>query len=199
MAAVMTLALTACGRAANNENSPADSNIPSSAETPTNTDANNLNAEENVLVVYFSWSGNTEEMASYIAEQTGGDLLKIQPLEPYPTDYNECGEVALAERDNDERPEIANLPESIDQYDVILIGYPIWWGIAAWPVNGFIEANDFTAKTVIPFCTSASSGLGDSGKLLKEAAGTGNWLEGKRFSSGVSETEVSEWIQNLDY
>lgn len=89
--------------------------------------------------------------------------------------------------------------DNFDKYDTVFIGYPIWWGIAAWPVNGFIEANDFTAKTVIPFCTSASSGLGDSGKLLKEAAGTGNWLEGKRFSSGVSETEVSEWIQNLDY
>lgn len=81
--------------------------------------------DSSTLVAYFSWSGNTEEMASYIAEQTGGDLYGIQPETPYPTDYNECGDVALEERDSDARPAIANLPDSIDQYDRILIGYPI--------------------------------------------------------------------------
>lgn len=81
----------------------------------------------------------------------------------------------------------------------MFIGYPIWWGIAAWPVNSFIEANDFTGKTVIPFCTSASSGLGESGELLAEAAGTGNWLEGRRFSSGVSQSEIEEWLNGLGY
>lgn len=75
--------------------------------------------------------------------------------------------------------------------------YPIWWGIAAWPVDGFIKANDFTGKTVILFCTSTSSGLGESGKLLKEEAGTGNWLDGERFSSGVSEGTVTEWVEGL--
>lgn len=75
--------------------------------------------------------------------------------------------------------------------------YPIWWGIAAWPVDGFITANDFTGKTVIPFCTSASSGIGESGKLLEEMAGTGDWLEGERFSSGVSEEEVKAWVDGL--
>lgn len=75
--------------------------------------------------------------------------------------------------------------------------YPIWWGIAAWPVDGFIAANDFTGKTVIPFCTSASSGLGESGELLAEAAGTGNWLEGMRFSSSVSESDVQSWLESL--
>lgn len=76
-------------------------------------------------------------------------------------------------------------------------GYPIWWGIAAWPVDGFIAANDFTGKTVIPFCTSSSSGLGESGELLEEAAGTGKWLEGIRFRSGVSEETVTEWVDSL--
>lgn len=76
--------------------------------------------------------------------------------------------------------------------------YAIWWGIAAWPVDGFIAANDFTGKTVIPFCTSASSGLGESGELLAEAAGTGNWLEGIRFSSNVSETDVQTWLEGLE-
>ena len=74
---------------------------------------------------------------------------------------------------------------------------PIWWGVAAWPVDTFVEANDFTGKTVIPFCTSSSSGLGDSGELLAELAGTGDWQEGMRFRSGVSETDVQDWVESL--
>lgn len=77
-------------------------------------------------------------------------------------------------------------------------GHAIWWGIAAWPVNDFVESNDFTGKTVIPFCTSSSSGLGESGELLEEAAGTGTWLEGERFRSSVSEEDVQEWVADLD-
>ena len=84
-----------------------------------------------------------------------------------------------------------------ESYDTVFIGYPIWWGIAAWPVDGFIEANDFTGKTVVPFCTSASSGLGQSGGLLAEAAGTGNWLEGGRFSSGASAAPIQAWLEEL--
>lgn len=81
--------------------------------------------------------------------------------------------------------------------EAVFIGYPIWWGIAAWPVNGFINANDFTGKTVIPFASSASSGMGESGTLLAEAAGTGDWQEGTRFSSGVSQDAVVEWVEGL--
>ncbi len=87
--------------------------------------------------------------------------------------------------------------ENWDSYDTVFIGYPIWWGIAAWPADGFVEANDFTGKTVIPFCTSASSGLGQSGELLAGLAGTGNWLEGERFRSRVSQEDVSEWVDSL--
>ena len=87
--------------------------------------------------------------------------------------------------------------ENMDQYDTIFLGYPIWWGIAAWPVDSFVEANDFTGKTVIPFCTSASSGLGDSGALLAEMAGTGDWQEGMRFRSGADEADVQEWVSGL--
>ena len=92
---------------------------------------------------------------------------------------------------------MADTVEGWDQYDTVFIGYPIWWGIAAWPVDAFIEANDFTGKTVIPFCTSASSGLGESGELLAEMAGTGDWLEGHRFSSNVSESDVQSWLDGL--
>ena len=92
---------------------------------------------------------------------------------------------------------VADTVDNWDSYDTVFVGYPIWWGIAAWPVDGFIEANDFTGKTVIPFCTSSSSDIGDSGQLLADMAGTGNWLEGQRFSSGVSQDEVDQWVESL--
>ena len=157
------------------------------------------------MVVYFSATGSTKAVAGYIAETLGADTFELTPQEPYlaaDLDYNNSESRVCREHADPALQDVAltsTAVESWERYDTVFVGYPIWWGSSAWPVNGFVKANDFTGKTVIPFCTSASSGLGDSGKLLKEAAGTGNWLEGKRFSSGVSETEVSEWIQNLDY
>ena len=91
----------------------------------------------------------------------------------------------------------AATPDNWDSYDTVFIGYPIWWGIAAWPVDGFVEANDFTGKTVIPFCTSSSSGLGESGELLAELAGTGDWQEGQRFRSSASQEDINEWVDSL--
>lgn len=151
------------------------------------------------LIVYFSWSsaGNTKKMAATIQEQTGGTVYEIIPLNAYPSDYTATTEVAQEEKDSNARPEIRSPLESVSEYDKILIGYPIWWHIAAWPVDGFIAANDFTGKTVIPFCTSSSSDLGESGELLAKAAGTGNWLEGQRFRSGVLEENVKSWVDDL--
>lgn len=167
MAMVLLLSLSACGQgagsgsasvdsSASSESETTDSSAPSEAESASDSESPVEAADGKVLVAYFSWSGNTEEMASYIAEQTGGDLLEIQPETPYPTDYNECGDVALAERDNDERPIIANLPESIDEYDTILIGYPIWWHTAPMIIGTFLESYDLAGKEVYPFTQSAS-------------------------------------------
>src|SRR5699024_6961008 len=88
-------------------------------------------------------------------------------------------------------------PVNWDSYDTVFIGYPIWWYEAAWPVDGFVTGNDFTGKTVIPFCTSSSSGIGQSGELLAEMAGTGDWRQGRRFSSGVSESDVRSWLNGM--
>ena len=87
--------------------------------------------------------------------------------------------------------------ENWEDYDTVFIGYPIWWGIAAWSTDTFVKANDFSDKTVIPFCTSSTSGLGESGKLLADEAGTGNWLDGQRFQSRADESEVKEWVDSL--
>ena len=156
-----------------------------------------------VLVAYFSATGNTEAAAGYIAEATGGDLFEIIPAEPYTSDdlnWNDPDSRVVYEYENPDTRDVAlsaDTPENWADYDMVFIGYPIWWGIAAWPVSSFVEANDFTGKTVIPFCTSSSSGLGESGNLLAEAAGSGTWLEGQRFRSGVSQTDVQAWISSL--
>lgn len=155
------------------------------------------------LVVYYSASGNTEEAANCIAGATGADLFELEPTKKYSDsdlDWTDRDSRVSHEHDNPKEravPLVADTVENWDSYDTVFIGYPIWWGIAAWPVDGFIAANDFTGKTVIPFCTSSSSGLGESGELLAEAAGTGEWLEGIRFRSGASEETVTEWVDSL--
>ena len=155
------------------------------------------------LAVYYSATGNTEEVAGYIAEATGADVLELEPVEPYSSEdlnYNDSGSRVVYEYENPDARNVELVVDSVDnwsEYDTIYIGYPVWWGIAAWPVNGFVEANDFTGKTVIPFCTSASSGLGESGELLAEMAGSGDWQEGVRFRSGVSREDVVAWVESL--
>lgn len=142
-------------------------------------------------------------MANYIADITGGDLFELEPVEPYTSDdldwTDDNSRVSQEYYDESLRDVelVADTVENWDSYDTVFIGYPIWWGIAAWPTDGFVEANDFTGKTVIPFCTSSSSGLGESGKLLAELAGTGDWQEGMRFRSSASEADVQEWIDSL--
>ena len=145
------------------------------------------------LVVYFSATGNTEAVAGYIADATSGDLFELVPTEPYTADdLDWTDRDSRVSREHDDESlravELENaVPDNWNEYDTVFIGYPIWWGIAAWPVDTFISSNDFTGKTVIPFCTSSSSGLGESGELLRDAAGTGEWLEGQRFQSSASE------------
>ncbi len=171
----------------------------SSAEAQQSTDE-----AGKTLVVYYSATGNTENVANYIAAATNGDLFKLEPTEPYSDadlNWTDDNSRVVREHDNPDERDIALVKSTVenwDEYDTIFIGYPIWWGIAAWPVNGFIEANDFTGKTVIPFCTSSSSGLGESGELLAEMAGTGDWQEGQRFRSGVSESDVTAWVESLE-
>lgn len=155
------------------------------------------------LVVYYSASGNTENVSNVIAKTLGADLFELEPVEPYSNDdlnwTNDDSRVTREHENEDER-DVELVSATVDnwsEYDTVFIGYPIWWGIAAWPVDEFIETNDFTGKTVIPFATSASSGMGQSGELLAEMAGTGDWQEGQRFCSGASEDDIVAWVEGL--
>jgi flavodoxin/predicted small lipoprotein YifL len=180
----------------NTESDASESELPSDLETePENG---------KTLVVYYSATGNTEEAANYIATATNADVFELEPKDPYTDadlDWTDDNSRVVYEHDNPDARDIELVAATVsdwESYDTVFIGYPIWWGIAAWPMDNFVKANDFTGKTVVPFCTSSSSGLGESGELLAELAGTGDWLEGERFSSGVSEDTVQTWIENLD-
>ena len=156
------------------------------------------------LVVYYSATGSTRKVAEEIASELGADTFEITPVQTYTSDdlnwNNNNSRVSKEHNDESLRDvELTKVtPDNWESYDTVLIGYPIWWYIAAWPVNNFVKGNDFTGKTVIPFCTSASSGLGESGSLLQKMAGTGNWKEGQRFSSGASSSDVSKWVKSLN-
>ena len=213
LAGTMLLSLAACG----SNDSPADDQAAAQpqeetappADTVGNTAAPEASAGENtadsgnVLVVYYSASGHTETVAGYIAQATGGDIFEITPVEPYTDDdlnWSDSDSRVTREHEDESLRDVeltTTQVENWDSYDTVFIGYPIWWGIAAWPVDGFVEANDFTGKTVIPFCTSSSSGLGESGELLAELAGTGDWQEGQRFRSSAGQADVDEWVDSL--
>lgn len=152
------------------------------------------------LVAYFSATGNTEEIAQALAERLGADVFAIEAAEPYTDadlDYNDSSSRTSTER-ADARPELAQVtPDGWGDYQTVLLGYPIWWGEAAWPLRTFAEGNDFAGKTVVPFCTSASSGIGCSGEGLAELAGGGDWLGGERFSAGATD-DAAAWVDGLD-
>lgn len=160
--------------------------------------------ESNILIVYFSATNNTRRIAEYIADATGGDLFELVPVNQYTSadlNYSDHSSRVYREHENENLRDITLVSytvENWDTYDTVFIGYPIWWQIAAWPVNNFIKNNDFYNKTVIPFATSASSGLGQSGTLLAEMAGSGDWQTGMRFSSSASQSTVASWVSSLD-
>lgn len=207
LACVMLFSLAACGQAApsteDETQAPAETGQPTETTPTEETAPTDETAGGNVLIAYFSATGNTEAVAGYIADTLGADTFELTPAEPYTADdlnWNDPESRVVYEYESPDARDVAlvtDTPENWEDYDTVFIGYPIWWGIAAWPVSSFVAANDFTGKTVIPFCTSSSSGLGDSGTLLEELAGTGEWLDGQRFRSSASEAEVVDWVTGL--
>ena len=160
--------------------------------------------DSNVLVVYFSATGSTQAVAQTIADTLEADIFEIEPSDPYTSEdlnWTDAESRVNAEHEDTSLRDVALVSDTVenwDSYDTVFIGYPIWWGIAAWPVSSFVAANNFAGKTVIPFCTSSSSGLGESGDLLAELAGSGNWQQGQRFRSSADAEEVVEWVNSLD-
>lgn len=221
----MALSLSACGGAASTaETAPTEA--PSATEAPTEAPAESedtgaageppadtaadrseetnaateTTGDSNILVAYFSWSGNTEAMANLIAEQTGGTLFEIAPATPYTDDYDALLDVAQQEQAEDARPALAASVENWDSYDVVFVGYPDWWSDAPMVVYSFLESYDWTGKTLVPFCTSGGSGFGRSLDRLPDSAPGATILEGLHVSGSSaadSGEEVAEWIAGL--
>ena len=152
-----------------------------------------------MLVIYFSWSGNTRNAAKIIAEKTGADILEIVPKEKYSSEdlnYNNNNSRSTKEQnDRNARPEIANNID-VSAYDVIFIGYPIWWGDIPRIIQTFMESHELSGKTMIPFCTSGGTGISTSENTLKSYSGI-NWISGKRLVT--SKNDVTSWVKSLNY
>lgn len=172
-------------------------------KTEMGTDTNLEKEKKKILVVYYSAQSHTKSVAEKIADHLNADIFEIVPESIYTSkdlDWTDGNSRVSKEHDDESLRNVKIAKTQVDHfenYDTILIGYPIWWGVAAWPVNSFVKANDFNEKTVIPFCTSSSSGLGQSGKLLEQEANSGNWLEGHRFPSSPSDTDIKNWTDRL--
>lgn len=203
MSIIMLTALPACSDNGGNtaDTQPAAPDTQSTAadteEQTTDTDTNSTQ-DGKTLIAYFSWSGNTFTMANTIAEKTGGELFEIVPVNPYPEEYTPCTEVALEERDSNARPEIKDLPDSIEEYDTILIGYPIWWHTAPMIIGTFLESYDLTGIEVYPFTQSASMDeeqFENSMEFVHSCAGSGNVHDGL-FARADDETAIEEYLKN---
>lgn len=157
-------------------------------------------AEGGTLIAYFSWSGNTEQLAQMIQAETGGQLFEITPATPYTEDYNTLLDVARQEQADNARPELASQVENWDSCDTVFVGYPDWWSDAPMLIYSFLESCDWTGKTLIPFCTSGGSGFGRSLDKLPDSAPGATILEGFHVNGssvdGAGE-DVAAWLDGL--
>jgi flavodoxin len=184
--------------------SNADRIAASSSSADASDSAHGEGGAGNVLVAYFSATGHTEAIAQIIAENLGADTFVLTPTTPYTSDdlnYNDQSSRVsneVGQRDTIDVQLEQVTPDGFDGYDTIFVGYPIWWQDFSWVMGEFLTGNDFSGKTVIPFCTSAASPLGESAAHIAEKAGTGDWLDGQRFAIGTAEEDVVAWLDSIE-
>lgn len=202
----LLFALTACGSQSNGTDSADSTAEPSVLQTDKAQDEEQAGTEPEsnakILVAYFSATGTTKALAEYAADAMAADLYEIIPKEPYTDedlDYgNDQSRSSLEMNDPDARPSISGSVENMEQYDIIFLGYPIWWGDSPRIIASFVESYDFGGKTIVPFCTSGGSGIGSSAKNLHGlAASDVTWLDGERLKSGSSRDDIVNWIGGL--
>lgn len=208
LAALMLFALAACGEtqsaatltpAATPDTVPAET--PATTESPAATDDAGVADGSNILIAYFSWSGNTEAVAGMIQSEVGGDLFEIAPAEPYTDDYDTLLDIARDEQSSAARPALADTVDNWDSYDTVFVGYPNWWSDAPMAVYTFLESYDWTGKTLVPFNTSASGGFGRSLDSIAESAPGATILDGFTVRSSAldgAQADVSAWLAGLN-
>ena len=212
MLSLMTIFFAGCGeeKISDSEKTPAPEKNSSALENK------NATSDKKILVAYFSRAdenynvgniskGNTKIVAEIIAEKVGADIFEIKPVKNYPADYTECTEVAKVELQENARPEIVGKVENFSDYDTIFLGYPIWWGDMPMAVYTFLEQEDFSNKTVIPFCTHEGSGLGGTEKFISDKT-KAKVLDGLAIRGSVAQndaektkSEVENWLSNLNF
>ena len=220
LAAVLVLSLAACAGKADSQPAENDATsheagtaadgeqtadtTPDDADVTTPTEPEEGQPEQSsskALVVVFSATGTTKGVAEKIAAIEGADLYEIKAAQEYTSDdlnwHDSNSRTTREQNDKNARPEIGSEPISLEGYEKIYIGYPIWWGEEPRILDTFVESYDFGGITMIPFCTSGSSGIGRSGQNLADHAGSGSWLEGNRFSGSVTEADLQAWIDSL--
>lgn len=202
LSVVLICTLAACGGSgAPAENDGGADESVSVSEPSSDHTTEPAGKEDNILIAYFSWSGNTEQMAQMIQSETGGELFKIEPAEPYTDDYDTLLDVAQQEQRDNARPELGSQVENWDSYDVVFVGYPDWWSDAPMLIYSFLEAYDWNGKTLVPFCTSGGSGFGRSLDKLPDSAPGAAILDGLHIpgsSVDGAEDEIAAWIEGLD-
>ena len=201
---LMSMAACSSDNSIVNDDNPNQPEIPSTPEnpsTPSNpSDGGNTSSAyfggKKVLVAYFSWGGTTKRMAEEIQRITEGDIFEIVPENAYPSNYTECTQVALRERDNNERPAIKNKIENFDRYDVVFIGCPVWWHTAPMIISTLAESYDFKGKTVAPFCTYASTYRDETLRKIVDLTPTADHLQGLGTTGSTS--GVQTWIDLIN-
>lgn len=202
LALCLIVVLTACSGGRSEEAAETENTAETAAEEQTEApESDSSSSGKETLVVYFSATGTTKGVAEKIASITGADIYEIKAAQEYSDadlDWHDDGSRSTREQnDASARPEIGSDTVSMDGYKTIYIGYPIWWGEEPRIMDTFVESYDFDGITMIPFCTSGGSGIGRSGQNLADNAGSGNWLEGDRLESSISEDELKAWIEGL--
>lgn len=174
-----------------------------SAKSTEKADTSDTQLSDKPIIIYFSATGNTKNIADMIADYTGGEEYEVQPSDPYTDDdlnWSDESSRVVQEYENPDQQDVTfgdiDIPDW-DKTDIVFVGYPIWWQDASWVMKSFVKKVDFTGKTVIPFWTSSSSQAEDSGKNLGVTAGTGNWEAGQRFSGSASQEDVDSWVDSL--
>lgn len=194
--AMLMLVTSACGSDAASSSGSADNSASTSSQAKA--------PGSKILVVYYSGTGRTKTAAEAIAKETGADVFEIQPQQPYTSDdlnYRDENSRVMKEHNDPNRHTALkqDTPDNWANYDTVFVGYPIWWGDAAWVIDDFVKNSDFSGKTVIPFATSYSSDLGDSVEHLKQMAGNkGNWRDGQIFKRDMTPADVSDWAKSLN-
>ena len=191
----------------NNSESTNNNNNESNNQLQNNNNDNNVSSDDttndgNILILYFSISGNTEAVANFIHDEVGGDIVKLETKETYPDDYNDLLDVAQEEQSENARLELSTTIDNLDDYDTIFLGYPIWWGDMPMAIYSFLDNYDLSGKTIAPFVTSGGSGLSGTPSNIKNEEPNANVVEGLSIydsDARSSRNEVVDWLNGLGY